>query len=167
VLSGVPWRRGREGPGVCQDMSEACLAGSLKYLPTAEITFDRYHIRKHLSEAIDEVHRAEPKQHKQLLNGTRYLWLKRPGNLTVRQDLLDELLHQPLDTVRAYEFSLPFDEFYGIDDPDAAEEYLLRWIAEVRASELEPLHEFADTLEAHWEGVLRWHHSRINNYDRS
>ena len=25
------------------------------------------------------------------------------------------------------------------------------------------MHEFADTLEAHWEGVLRWHHSRINN----
>ena len=38
-----------------------------------------------------------------------------------------------------------------------------RWIDEVRASALEPLHEFADTLEAHWEGVLRWHHSRINN----
>ena len=31
---------------VCQDMSEAYLAGSLKYLPQAEITFDRYHIRK-------------------------------------------------------------------------------------------------------------------------
>jgi len=34
---------------VCQDMSEAYLAGSLKHLTSAEITFDRY--RKHLSEA--------------------------------------------------------------------------------------------------------------------
>ena len=60
-------------------------------------SFDRYHIRKHLSEAIDEIRRVEAKQHKQLLKGTRYLWLKRPANLTARQqDLLDELLHQPL-----------------------------------------------------------------------
>jgi len=34
---------------------------------------------------------------------------------------------------------------------------------ETGGTPLEPLHQFADTLEAHWEGVLRWHHSRINN----
>ncbi|MGH2871580.1 MAG: transposase [Solirubrobacteraceae bacterium] len=33
----------------------------------------------------------------------------------------------------------------------------------VRTTDLGPLHVFADTLEAHWEAVLRWHHSRINN----
>ena len=63
---------------VCQDMSEAYLAGTLKHLPAAEITFDRYHVRQHLSKGIDEVRRAEAKQHKGLLKNTRYLWLKRP-----------------------------------------------------------------------------------------
>ena len=70
---------------VCQDMSEAYLAGTLKHLPAAEITFDRYHIKKHLNEAIDEVRRAESKQHKGLLKNTRYLWLKRPSKLTAKQ----------------------------------------------------------------------------------
>ena len=91
--------------------TEAYLAGSLKYLPQAEITFDRYHIRKHLSEAIDEIRRVEAKRHKQLLKGTRSLWLQRSANLAARQqDLLDELLHQPLDTVRAYEFCGSVDD---------------------------------------------------------
>ena len=36
-------------------MSEAYLAGTLKHLPAAEITFDRYHIKQHLSKAIDEL----------------------------------------------------------------------------------------------------------------
>ena len=72
-------------------MSGAYLTGSPEYLPPAEITFDRYHVRTHLSKAIDEIRRAEAKQHKQLLKNTRYLWLKRPANLTARQqDLLDE-----------------------------------------------------------------------------
>jgi transposase len=160
----MPRRRGREGHGGLPGHVGGLPGWSLKYLPQAEITFDRYHIRKHLSEAIDEIRRAEAKQHRQLLKGTRYLWLKRPANLTARQqDLLDELLHQPLDTVRAYEFSLRFDDFYGIDDPGAAEEYLRRWIAEVQGSGLGPLIKFTRTLEDHWLGVMRWHHSRVPN----
>ena len=48
-------------------------------------------------EALDKVRRAEAKTHRELLRGTRYLWLKRPENLTVKQlDWLDELLDAPL-----------------------------------------------------------------------
>jgi transposase len=145
-------------------MSEAYLAGTLKHLPAAEITFDRYHIRSHLSKAIDEVRRAEAKEHAGLLKNTRYLWLKRPSNLTERQqDWLDELLQQPLDTARAYELALRFETFYELDDPDAAEEYLRRWIEEINRSEIGPLIKFARMLEEYWLGVIRWHHSRVSN----
>ena len=149
---------------VCQDMSEAYLSGVLEQLPAAEITFDRYHIRRHLGKAIDEVRRAEAKQHKGLLKNTRYLWLKRPARLTAKQhDWLDELLQQPLVTARAYEQAIKFDDFYEIEDPDTAEEYLRRWIAEVKAGEIEPLVKFAAMLEEYWLGVTRWHHSRVSN----
>jgi transposase len=149
---------------VCQDMSEAFLKGTLEHLPKAEITFDRYHIKSHLSKAVDEVRREEVKHHRELLANTRYMWLKRPANLTERQrDLLDELLVQPLDTVRAYVLAQQFDSFYELPDPDTAEEYLRRWITEVNASGLEPLIAFTRMLEEHWLGVIRWHHSRISN----
>ena len=86
---------------VCQDMSQAYLAGVRDHLPKARVTFDRYHVKQKLSEAIDTVRRAEAKQHKELLKGTRYLWLKRPDNLTVKQlDWLDQLLLQPLNGAR-------------------------------------------------------------------
>ena len=149
---------------VCQDMSEAYLAGTLKHLPAAEITFDRYHVRQHLSKAIDEVRRAEAKQHKGLLKNTRYLWLKRPSKLTARQhDWLDELLAQPLQTARVYEHAIKFDHFYEITDPDTAEEYLRRWITEVKTTEIAPLIKFAEMLEEYWLGITRWHHSRVSN----
>ena len=148
---------------VCQDMSEAYLAGVLKHLQKAEITFDRYHIKQKLGEAIDEVRRAEAKQHKELLKNTRYLWLKRPENLTAKQhDWLDELLQQPLDTVHAYEHALRFDTFYELD-AEAGEEYLRRWIAEAKDTEIGPLINFAEMLEEYWLGVTRWHHSRVSN----
>lgn len=149
---------------VCQDMSEAFLKGTLTYLPKAEITFDRYHIKSHLSQAIDEVRREEVEHHRELLANTRYMWLKRPANLTDNQrDLLDELLAQPLNTVRAYTLAQQFDGFYEFGDADTAEEYLRRWIAEVDTTDLEPLHKFARMLEDHWLGVIRWHHSKVSN----
>src|SRR5450755_4336250 len=149
---------------VCQDMSEAFLKGTLKHLPKAEITFDRYHIKSHLSEAVDEVRREESQHHRELLKNTRYMWLKRPANLTEKQrDLLDELLVQPLDTVRAYTLAQQFDSFYELTDPDTAEEYLRRWITEVKDSRLEPLIAFTRMLEDHWLGVIRWHHSKATN----
>ena len=148
---------------VCQDMSQAYLAGVREHLRWAEVTFDRFHVKQKLSEAIDAVRRAEAKEHKALLKNTRYLWLKRPANLTVKQqDWLDQLLTQPLRTARAYEQALRFDVFYELD-ADRAEEYLRRWVQEARATDLEPLHDFADTLEGHWQGVIRWHHSRVSN----
>ena len=148
---------------VCQDMAGPYLAGVREHLTQAAVTFDRFHVKQKLSEAIDSVRRAEAKEQRELLKNTRYLWLKRPKNLTTKQlDWLDQLLQQPLQTARAYEQALKFDHFYELD-ADAAEEYLSRWVQEVRATELEPLHAFADTLESHWEGVLRWHHSRVNN----
>jgi transposase len=148
---------------VCQDMSEAYLKGVRERLPGAEVTFDRYHVKQKLSEAIDEIRRRESKQHKQLLKNTRYLWLKRPKNLTEKQqDWLDQLLQQPLDTARAYEQALKFDDFYELE-ADAAEEYLRRWIDDTRATELQPLVKFTELLETHWQGVIRWHHSHVSN----
>jgi transposase len=148
---------------VCQDMSGAYLAGVREQMPRAEVTFDRFHVKQKLSEAIDEVRRAEAKEHKELLKNTRYLWLKRPAHLSAKQqDWLDQLLAQPLQTARAYEHALRFDDFYELD-ADAAEEYLRRWIEEVRGAGIAPLIKFCETLEAHWDGVIRWHHSRVNN----
>jgi transposase len=128
---------------VSQDMSDAYIAGVREHLPAAKITFDRFHVRKHLGDALDEVRREEAKTHKALLKNTRYLWLKRPENLTVKQlDWLDELLTQPLAIVAAYEHALRFDDFYEFDGP-VAEEYLRRWIEGVKATDITPLDSFA------------------------
>ena len=56
-------------------MSEAYLAGTLKHLPDGGDHVRPLPRQAHLSKAIDEVRRAEAKQHGDLLKSTRYLWL--------------------------------------------------------------------------------------------
>jgi transposase len=148
---------------VSQDMSEAFLKGALEQLPNAEITFDRYHVKAKLSEAVDRVRREEAREQRELLTRTRYLWLRRPATLTDRQrDWLDELLAQPLRTAEAYRLMLRFDAAYELDR-EAAEPYLRAWQQAARDSGLQPLADFADMLSEYWLGITQWWTSKISN----
>ena len=65
-------------------------------------------------------------------------------------------------TARAYRWRLQFDAFF--DQPaEVAEADLTRWHHGALRSLLEPNARFAPTVADHWDGILRWHHKRINN----
>jgi transposase len=149
---------------VSADMSPAFEKGVRANLPGAYLTWDRYHLVSHATKAVDEVRRAEAKTHPEL-KGTRYAWLKRPANLTERQAAELAWLRsreRSLATARAYQWRLDFDGFF--DQPRAlAEDYLERWYQGAIRSRLQPIIDFAHMIGEHWEGVLRWHWTRINN----
>ena len=69
---------------VCIDMSPGFIKGVAGSLPKAAVTFDKFHAVKIVNEAVDQVRRAERKVHK-MLAGTRYIWLRKPANLSERQ----------------------------------------------------------------------------------
>ena len=149
---------------VCMDMSPAYYVGVCEHLPDAQITYDRYHLIQLLTKAVDEVRRAEAKIRPEL-RGTRYAWLKNPANLTRRQRGTIEWLtarHLSLRTARAYAWRLAFDGFFE-QSAETAEDYLEHWYRGAVRSRLEPIVAFARTVRTNWEGVLRWHHTRISN----
>ncbi|MCU7880508.1 MAG: transposase [Candidatus Thiodiazotropha sp. (ex Lucinoma aequizonata)] len=69
---------------------------------------DRFHIMAHLSKAIDEMRAQEARELKEkgyesILTKTRWLLLKRPENLTAKQDTkLADLLQYNLKSIRSY-----------------------------------------------------------------
>jgi transposase len=148
---------------VCQDMSEPYLLGVLGNPLRAQITFDRYHVKAQLAQAVDEVRRQERKQQAGLLKGSRYLWLRNPARLSRKQRAqLDRLLRQPLRTVRAYKWALRFDAVYELTGREA-EHYLRAWMRGAIRSRLQPIIDFAHLVEEHWAGILRWFESRVSN----
>ena len=58
-------------------------------LPKAIMVLDKFHIIRHLLDAVDKVRREEAAKLKEddpeLLKKTRYVWLKNPENLTDKQ----------------------------------------------------------------------------------
>lgn len=143
------------------DMSPAFIKGIRKSLPKAEITFDRFHLTKIVNDAVDKVRREETAT-KSELKKTRYLWLTNPKNLTRTQlRRLTSLSRQNLQTVRAYNIRLAFQDFFTQPDRSAGESWLKSWYFWATHSRLQPIVEAAKTVKSHWTGVLNWFHSHI------
>lgn len=147
----------------CCDMSPAFISGIEANFENAAITFDRFHVMKLMNEAVDKVRREE-QAHNARLKRTRYLWLKNPENLSEKQKIeLGSLKDMRLKTSRAYQLKLSLRDFWSIDDPNLAQSYLKRWYFWATHSRLNPVIDTAKTFKRHWNGILNYVNTRIDN----
>lgn len=147
------------------DMSPAFIKGVAENLPNAEITFDKFHILKIINEAVDSVRKEEVSSNN-VLKGTKYIWLKNYNNLTQKQkEQLDELSmsNMNIKTMRAYNIRLSFQEIYQANTKEEFVEYLNKWYFWATHSRLNPIIKAAQTIKRHWDGIVKWHESKINN----
>lgn len=147
---------------VCSDMWRPYLKVIAKLLPKALNVLDRFHIVKKLGEAVDQVRREETKElhskgYEPVLGNSRYCFLKRTENLSVKQSLkLEEILQYNLKSVRAYHLKETFDAFWHYDSPRWARWYLKKWCTRAMRSRLEPMKKFVRTLRNHEELLMNY-----------
>lgn len=148
---------------ICCDMWDPYLNGIKHVLPNANVVFDRFHIMKQMNKAVDDVRREEQQQNP-YLKKTRYLWLKNPDNLTIKQSLkMDELNKLNLKTARAYQIKLTLSQFWEIPSPIKARSYLKKWYYWATHSRLQPVIDVARTIKRYWEGILNYTLAPITN----
>jgi len=147
----------------CCDMSPAYVLGVEGNFQNAAITFDKFHVMKLMNEAVDQVRREE-QAHNASLKYTRYIWLRNPESLTVKQKKeLGSLKDMRLKTSRAYEIKLSLRDFWNFKDHDLAQIYLKRWYFWATHSKLPPVIKTAKTFKRHWNGILNYINTRIDN----
>jgi transposase len=159
------------------DMSPAFIKGVKENLPKAQITFfqttlrdstslhDKFHILKIINEAVNSVRKQEVATNN-ILKGTKYIWLKNYNNLTKKQkEQLDELTmsNMNIKTLRAYNIRQSFQDIYQATTQEEFITYLNKWYYWATHSRLEPIIKAAKTIKKHWDGIVKWHESKINN----
>jgi transposase len=163
------WKRlrssGAKIEAVASDMSPAYIDAVTTHLPRATLVFDRFHVMKLFNEKLSNLRRDLYREttdmlHKQVLKGTRWLLLKRPENLDATRNepaRLEEALrlNQPLAT--AYYLKEDLAEAWEQEDQDAAQAFLLDWIAQAETSGIRMLIQFAKTLRFHAQGILNYY----------
>jgi transposase len=154
--------RSRELRYVCSDMWKPYLKVIAKKAGQAVHVLDRFHIMAHFSKALDEVRAQESKAlkakgYEPVLTKTRWLLLKRPENLSDKQDIrLAELLQYNLKSVRAYLLKEEFQFFWSYVSPYWAGRFLDRWCTKTMRSKIEPIKKVAKMLHGHRSLLLNW-----------
>ena len=153
---------------VCVDMWAAYANLVEEYARNAQILFDRFHIVKHLNEAVDEVRRSEMRRlvgkEKAEFKSTRWLLLKNPWNLTTdQQERLSTLVRLNLPIVRAWYLKEAFQLFWDYRQRARARAHLEKWMNSAMRSRLEPLKRFVRMLRSHLAGILAWTNIRLSN----
>ena len=147
------------------DMSPAFIRGVTTQLPNAQITFDRFHIQKIINKAVDQVRREEAKNNP-LLKGTRYLFLKNYTNLSPKQQAkIEQLRLSKINqkTFRALSMREAHQQLYALTTLEQFKHGLTKWYYWATHLRLQPMIDAAKTIKKHWQGVINWMQSKINN----
>jgi len=151
---------------ICSDMWKPYLKVVAKKAWQAIHILDRFHIVAHMNKAIDKVRAAEAKELERkgyvpVLKNSRWLLLKRPENLTGKQDTsLAELLQYNLKTVKAYLLKEDFQSFWQYRSPYWAGVFLDRWCTRAMRSRIEPMKQVARMLRRHNGLIINWFRAR-------
>src|SRR5437763_13506627 len=126
--------------------------------PGAAILYDKFHVLKHLGEAMDKVRRREyarlSGQDRRFIKGQRYTLLSHWGNLTAEGRASLKLLFKANRRLnKAYLLKESFDQLWDYWSPGWARRFFDQWRAALRWQRLGPFRKFAQLVESHWDGI--------------
>ena len=155
---------------VALDMWDPYVASVRGHLPKAEekMVFDKFHIAKHLGEAVDRVRRRENKVLKaegdERLKGTKYDWLRNPASMEGEQKReFAELRKSELKTARAWALKETAMDLYDYMYEKPAPRHFHWWYNWAVRSRLQPMKEVAAMLKRRFENIITYLRHRITN----
>jgi len=155
------------GPRKCRkirlavmDMWAAFRKSTLKpgHAPQAAILYDKFHVLKHLSDAMDKVRKSEyarlSGEDRRFIKGQRYTLLSHWENLSLGGKKALQLLFKANRRLnKAYLLKESFDQLWGYWSPGWARRFFEQWKAALRWQRLGPFQKFAQLVESHWDGI--------------
>jgi len=152
------------------DMWAPYIAATRAKVPNADekIVFDKFHIAKHLGDAVDRVRRQENRElvshGSDRLKGSKYLWLQNPDRMSGSQwREFAPLRDSRLKVARAWAIQEAAMLIWGYARRGWAERMWAKWYAWAIRSRLEPIKRVARMIKKHWEGVMNAATTTVTN----
>ena len=155
---------------VAMDMWDPYVNSVREHLPESanKIVFDKYHIARHLGEAVDRVRRREQKGLKAAgddrLTGTKYHWLRNPVKLEDEQRReFAQLVSSELKTARAWALKETAMALFSYVYERPARKHFRWWYNWAVRSRLQPMKQVAGMLKRRFENIITYLRHRITN----
>ena len=158
------WLGDKKSRGVrlaVMDMWKPFRNATLARAPQAAILFDKFHIMRHLGEALDKVRKSEyarlSGKDRRYIKGQKYTLLSRHENLTLEgRRSLKTLLAANKRLNTAYLLKESFGQLWDYEREGWARRFFENWRASLKWQRLEPYEKFAKMIDRHWDGIAAY-----------
>jgi transposase len=157
------WLGPRKSPKIrlaVMDMWKPFRTSTLKphHAPQAAILFEKFHVMRHLGEALDKVRKSEyarlSSKERSYIKGQKYTLLSHRENLTLEgRQALKKLLAANKRLNIAYLLKESFGQLWDYKKEGWARKFFEHWKASLKWQRLKPYEKFAEMIERHWDGI--------------
>jgi len=129
--------------------------------PQAAILFDKFHVLRHLGEALDKVRKSEyarlTGKERRYIKGQKYTLLSHRENLDLNgRKALKTLLAANKRLNTAYLLKESFGQLWDYEREGWARRFFENWRASLKWQRLEPYEKFAQMIDRHWDGIAAY-----------
>jgi transposase len=145
------------------DMWKPFRTSTQTHAPQAAVVFDKFHILRHLSDALDVVRRSEYKRvagdERRFIKGQRYVLLSKRENLSADgRKNLESLLQANRRLNIAYILREQFEQLWDYTDSEQARAFFDNWCNGLSEQDLPSYKKFAAMVKRHWDGIAAYCH---------
>ena len=158
------WLGAKKSAGIrlaVMDMWKPFRNSTQRYASKASILFDKFHVLRHLGDALDRVRKSEYARlsgtDRRFIKGQKYTLLAHRENLTLEGKKSLKLLltaNKRLNT--AYLLKETFGQLWGYNREGWARRFFENWRASLKWQRLKSFEHFAAMIERHWEGIAAY-----------
>ncbi len=129
-----------------------------EHAPQAAILYDKFHVLRHLNEAMDKIRKSEyyrlTGDDRKFIKGQKYTLLSHRENLsTDGKKALKTLLAANKRLNTAYVLKEQFGQLWDYQSEAWARKFFDNWKASLKWQRLKPYEKFAEMIERHWHGI--------------
>jgi transposase len=140
------------------DMWKAFRNSTRRNAPQAAILFDKFHVLRHLNEALDKVRKSEyarlSGKDRRFIKGQKYTLLSRKKNLSTEgRKSLKILLKANKRLNTAYLLKESFSQLWEYRQEGWAWKFFENWRVSLKWQRLKAYEEFAEMIDSHWDGI--------------
>jgi transposase len=143
------------------DMWKPFRNATIARAPQAAILFDKFHIMRHLGEALDKVRKSEyarlSGKDRRYIKGQKYTLLSHRENLTLEgRQSLKALLAANKRLNTAYLLKESFGQLWDYEREGWARRFFENWRTSLKWQRLKPYEKFAEMIDRHWDGIAAY-----------
>lgn len=143
------------------DMWKAFEKSARNNVPIAAILYDKFHVMRHLGEALDKVRKMEyarlSEKDRSYIKGQKYTLLSNRENLTLDgQKALKKLLKANKRLNAAYLLKESFGQLWSYQTEGWARRFFDNWKNALKWQRLESYEKFTEMIERHWDGIAAY-----------